>query len=826
MRNRLNGKVMSRFLMCIAALVCGISANAQTTVRGTVKDAAKGEAVGYATVAAMRDSLVVAAVASTADGVFDLRIKESGECRVEITAVGYSPFVTSIVADGKVHDLGEVALKEGVEVDAVVLTVQKPIVTADAEKLTYSVEDDPEAQSSTLEEIIRKVPQLTIDAEGKVLMNGQSDYKILVNGHQSSSMSRNFADIIKSMPASSIKRIEVITNPSMKYDAEGVGGVLNIITTKARFDGYSGSVNVAARNMFNRNWDTNNSANFTLQTGKFALSAGLYYSQAWADRDDTVRYDTHVENLTPDGGYKFLKGNGGYGYNYHSVYGNIQASYQIDSLNLVTAEVSAWEGRNRNRQHTNFGYFNSADSWLYGYDQSENARYAWMGVDAALNYEHTFRREGHTLTVSDNVSVVPPVVSSGVKTVFPTDGVTDVAQQNIGWWERESSVDNVLQIDYRNPITKRHTIEAGAKHSYDYNRLREMNTFEYADDATSYETSGISRLTRNILGVYFGYAYSVDKFSARAGGRLEGAWYGLNSEEDDKPEKYKSSLINFVPYVSLTYLPKQGHTLALSYTERLSRPGVYAMSPFVTEDLLSRDYGNPNLKTGVTHNMSLKYSFSDNKWSATVGALMMMSNNLVSNYTFLDSDGIFNSTYGNHGRMRMYGGESSMSFRPSGKFNLSLSVKAGWGRYTLPSQGIETAGWGVSQNLNMTVALWKGAKVSLSEYAILPEPRMGQRRDRWIVGTSVRLGQKLLKEKMEISVVVNDPHEKYSRYVQLEQTPTFIQRNTFDNWSRSIRLSVSYRFGKQGLYVKSTNKKVDDASDEVSGGSKGNAGGM
>ncbi len=812
--------------MCIAALACGISANAQTMVRGTVKDAAKGEAVGYATVAAMRDSLVVAAVASTADGVFDLRIKESGECKVEITAVGYSPFVTSIVADGKVHDLGEVALTEGVEVDAVVLTVQKPIVTADAEKLTYSVEDDPEAQSSTLEEIIRKVPQLTIDAEGKVLMNGQSDYKILVNGHESSSMSRNFADIIKSMPASSIKRIEVITNPSMKYDAEGVGGVLNIITTKARFDGYSGSVNVAARNMFNRNWDTNNSANFTLQTGKFALSAGLYYSQAWADRDDMGRYDAHVENLTPDGGYKFLKGKGGYGYNYHSVYGNIQASYQIDSLNLVTAEVSAWEGRNRNRQHTNFGYFDSMDSWLYGYDSPETNLYAWLGVDAALNYEHTFRREGHTLTISDNVSVSPPVVSSGIKTVLPTEGVTEVAQQNIGWSERESSVDNVVQIDYRNPITKRHTIEAGAKHFYDYNRLRKINTFEYADGAAPYETNGITRLTRNILGVYFGYAYSVEKFSARAGGRLEGAWYGLNSEEDGKPEKYKSSLINFVPYVSLTYLPKQGHTLAFSYTERLSRPGVYAMSPFVTEDLNSRDYGNPNLKTGVTHNMSLKYSFSDNKWSATVGALMMLSNNLVSNYTFLDGDGMFNSTYGNHGRMRMYGGESSMSFRPSGKFNLSLSVKAGWGRYTLPSQGIETAGWGVSQNFNMTIALWKGAKLSLSEYLVLPEPRMGQRGDRLIVGTSARLGQKLLKEKMEISVVVNNPHEKYSRYVQLQETPTYIQRNTFVNWSRSIRLSVSYRFGKQGLYVKSTNKKVDDASDEVSGGSKGNAGGM
>lgn len=661
--------------MCIAALMCGIAANAQTTVRGVVKDAAKGDAVGYATVAAMRDSLVVAAVASTADGVFDLRIKESGECKVEVTAVGYSPYVTSIVADGKVHDLGEVALKEGVEVDAVVLTVQKPIVMADAEKLTYSVEDDPEAQSSTLEEIIRKVPQLTIDAEGKVLMNGQSDYKILVNGHQSSSMSRNFTDIIKSMPASSIKRIEVITNPSMKYDAEGVGGVLNIVTTKARFDGYNGSVNLAAGNWFNRSWNTNNSANFTFQTEKFALSAGIYYSQAWADRDDVGSYDARIDNLTQGDGYKYLDGDGSYGYTYHSVYGNVEASYQIDSLNLVTAEVSAWGGRNRNRQHTNFGYFDSMDSWLYGYDSPETNLYAWLGVDAALNYEHTFRREGHTLTISDNVSVSPPVVESGIKTILPTEGVTEVARQNIGWSERESSVDNVVQVDYRNPITKRHTIEAGAKHFYNYNRLRKMNTFEYADGAAPYETNGITRLTRNILGVYFGYAYSVEKFSARAGGRLEGAWYGLNSEEDGKPEKYKSSLINFVPYVSLTYLPKQGHTLAFSYTERLSRPGVYAMSPFVTEDLNSRDYGNPNLKTGVTHNMSLKYSFSDNKWSATVGALMMLSNNLVSNYTFLDGDGMFNSTYGNHGRMRMYGGESSMSFRPSGKFNLSLCGK-------------------------------------------------------------------------------------------------------------------------------------------------------
>ena len=112
------------------------------------------------------------------------------------------------------------------DIDQVTVTIQKPLVTADAEKTTYSVEDDPQAASSTLEEILRKVPQLTIDAEGNVKLNGQSDFKVLVNG-RSSAMFKNFKDVIRSMPASQIKKIEVITEPSMKYDAEGAGGIIN-----------------------------------------------------------------------------------------------------------------------------------------------------------------------------------------------------------------------------------------------------------------------------------------------------------------------------------------------------------------------------------------------------------------------------------------------------------------------------------------------------------------------------------------------------------------------------------------------------------------------
>ncbi|MBQ2423266.1 MAG: carboxypeptidase regulatory-like domain-containing protein, partial [Alistipes sp.] len=194
-------------LMILLSLLV-LTVSAKSVVRGRVVDS-NNKAVGYATVAAEQQGKVVTAVAAAVDGLFEVAIDKDGDYTIELSAVGYQSVTRKITAVGSEIDLGAVVLSEGVAVDAVAVTVQKPIVTADAEKLSYSVEDDPEAQSSTLEEIIRKIPQLTIDAEGKVLMNGQSDYKILVNGRAAGAMGRNFNEIIKSMPASSIKKIEV-----------------------------------------------------------------------------------------------------------------------------------------------------------------------------------------------------------------------------------------------------------------------------------------------------------------------------------------------------------------------------------------------------------------------------------------------------------------------------------------------------------------------------------------------------------------------------------------------------------------------------------------
>lgn len=796
---------MKRLCLLLFCSLSIVIASAETLVRGKVKDAAKGSGVAYATVSASRGSSIVTAVAADASGNFELRLKEDGDYSVELSAVGYQTLVRSLSALGKPIELGEVLLSEGVAVDAVAVTVQKPIVTADAEKLSYSVEDDPEAQSSTLEEIIRKIPQLSIDAEGKVLMNGQSDYKILVNGRAAGAMGRNFNDIIKSMPASSIKKIEVITNPSMKYDAEGAGGVLNIITSKTRFDGYNGNVSLAAGSMLNRNYFGQLSSNFTVQKDKFSLSGGLYMGGSDNDNDPTGYYDVTMENLNADAPYSKLKQLSEQGWGGKNLYANLSMGYQIDTLNLLTVEASCWFGNWNSKRINNTSYLGAEDNLLSSYTANEFSQNRWKGVDLLAAYEHTFAgKEGHSLTMSEYFSVTPPTENINNEDTFYPDGTSFLYSTT----SLNKGFENVLQADYNNKWGN-HSLEAGLKHTIDHSSL--------AQQGTTSQVAATTTLTKNIAALYAGYAYSHKSLTARAGARLEGAWYNSQSVSD-KTENYKSALVNVVPYLSLSYKIKEGHNLSLSYSERLSRPGIQSLSPYVTETSLSRSYGNPDLKTGVNHSVRLKYAWMNNKWTVSPELMTMFSNNRVAVYQFVDKEGLINQTWLNHGRNRAYALQTSLSYRPSQKLQLAADLRVGYFEDGIPSQNVAVAGWAFSESVNVTVALWKGARLTLSEYCAKMQPQQTMVAQNWFLTTSARLGQKLLKDKLELSLSVQNPHSKTMKHDLLMTSPTYVQNLIATNITRSIRFSISYRFGKQGLYVKKTKRKSDSSSEEVGGG--------
>ena len=797
-------------LVCLLSLLFGV-ASAGVVVSGVVKES-KGSAVGYATVAAEQSGSVIVALAAGADGRFELSLKDDGDYTVEISAVGYQSVTRKVSAVGKPIDLGEIILTEGVAVDAVAVTIQKPIVIADAEKLSYSVEDDPEAQSSTLEEIIRKIPQLTIDAEGKVLMNGQSDYKILVNGRAAGAMGRNFNDIIKSMPASSIKKIEVITNPSMKYDAEGAGGVLNIITSKTKFDGYNGSVNLTGSNYFDRNYNGQFSGNFALQKEKFSLSAGLYMGANNQYNDPAGYQQTDMQVLNTLSPYSRISQTGEYGWGGKNLYANISMGYQIDTLNLITLETSYWVGSWKNKYYSETKYLDGDNNILNSHVGNTDSKNGWQGVDFLAAYEHTFKdKQEHTLTVSEYFSIAPPSeVTSNEGVIYPDGSTTDFNTLNIA-----SSFENVLQADYNNKWGK-HALEAGLKHSFDRSSLVQSGT------NTDFTTT--TDLDKHIAALYAGYALNLKSVTARAGARLEGAWY--NSESvSNKRESYKSALVNVVPYLSLSYKVKEGHNLSLSYSERLSRPGISTLSPYVTRTATSISYGNPDLKTGVSHTLRMKYAWMNNKWTVSPEFLTMFSNNRVANYAFVDDNGLINQTYLNHGRTRAYALQTSLSYRPSQKLQLATDIRVGYFEDGIPSENIAVKGWAFSESVNATIALWKGARLTISEYLAKMQPQNSAVSKSWYFTTSARLGQKLLKDKLELSVSVQNPHSRTIRHLTESTTPTYLMNQSWKSVNRSIRLSLSYRFGKHGVAVKRTKRKTDSTTEEIGGGGQQQGGG-
>lgn len=828
------------FLILMLSSFGVASAQSAFDIRGRIVDGSNGEAVGFATVCAVRDSTVVSAVAADAEGRFSLTVKERGEYTLNVSAVGCTPVSQSITVEKPLTDAGDLPLTQDVAIDDVVLTIQKPLVVADAEKMSYSVEDDPQAATSTLDEIIRKVPQLSLDAEGNVLLNGKSDYKILVNGRTSTSMGSNFKEIIKSMPASQIKRIEVITSPSTKYDAEGAGGMLNLITNRERREGYNGNVGAGAT--YGAYMGVNGNARIALQKNKFAFSFNAYWNIN--KNKDALQQSMSGEYFDADY-LHYLDNRSTSGFSSQNFGASTEMSYQIDTLDLLTFEASYWGGLWRNKTHQTFDYRDAADERSLYYEMNENSHGPYNEISAGLNYQHTFAgNEEHTLTVSDAWSFDPGgsersrmMYENALDYGMPYPEYDYGQEKN----SRSSMMENTLQVDYYNPITKRHTVEGGLKHilrnSRQYNENRDINREGYDD--------GDMRYMQNILALYAGYAFSLDKLQARVGTRIEQTWNDAHVENntlaeaatDRTPAQYErvkysygNRMFNVVPYLSLTYMPAQGHSLSLSYTQRLRRPSVYMLSPYETVSPNSISTGNPDLKAAVSHTLSLRYGYYANKWSADLSTVAGFSGNSIESYSEVRQTADGKSTYmytsySGAVKYQFYNATLSLSYRPSQVFNASLSGSAGWGRYLLASKGIDTEDWRYDVSLNTTTRLWKGASLTIGGMLQSGGASLGYKSGMayYYYG---QLSQSFLKESLQVSLVAVNPFNRYMKYDYEEHTSTYRTAAFMRSPSRMFSLRLTWRFGNYRVGVKSTNRSInnDDISSGGKGGSGGNAG--
>jgi hypothetical protein len=253
-------KHMFRFVLLLAIVLGTTSVQAQDKgtssfgIKGVLLDSLTREGEPYAAIRIYTpDNLkkpVYACVTQT-NGKFNEPMKAPGNYVAYFSSVGKSTVVRKFtLTEAKpVMDFGKVLLSESVEMlKAVEVVVQKPLVKAEIDKITYSIADDPDSKTNSTHEMLRKVPFITIDGEENIKVNGSTSFIVHVNGKENSLMSRNPKEVLKSLPANSVKEIEVITEPGAKYDADGIGGIINIITTTRHLEGYNVSLSANAHN--------------------------------------------------------------------------------------------------------------------------------------------------------------------------------------------------------------------------------------------------------------------------------------------------------------------------------------------------------------------------------------------------------------------------------------------------------------------------------------------------------------------------------------------------------------------------------------------------
>src|SRR5690554_6896368 len=453
---------MNKVLVLVTCLLMSVTLVAQNiSVTGRLVSAEDNKPLPYATIAVAEESdpgNSFRKLATNENGKFSTDL-EKGKYILVFNFVGMDEVeetldLTSV--NGK-YDLGDIIMTESsTELEEINVTAQRPLVKVELDKLTYSAKDDPEASTSSVLDLLRKVPLITVDGEDEIQLKGSSNFKIYVNGKPSNMVSSNPSQVLKSMPANSIKDIEVITDPGAKYDAEGVGGIINLVTDKRVDDGYSGSVGANADSF----GGYGGNAYLATKYGKFGFTGNVGYffhdrpvSESGFMRDEFAPFP--VNTLTQDG---TNKSNG------KGLFLNGSMSFEPDTLNLFNLSVSRFGG-NFNSLSNQIAI--SGDARSYEYQSESNSFGKFGGINFSADYQRSFKKKGEILTGSyryersPNDSEYESIynVEEGSEFYYP-DGYRMKSVNNAGGHE------HTIQVDYVNPINSKNGIEAGVKYIF------------------------------------------------------------------------------------------------------------------------------------------------------------------------------------------------------------------------------------------------------------------------------------------------------------------------------------------------------------------------
>ena len=695
------------------------------------------------------------------------------------------------------------------ELEGVVIKAQKQLIKQEIDRIAYDVQSDEESKTQTVIDMLRKVPMVTVDGQDNILVKGNSSFKVYKNGHLDPSLTKNAKEVLKAMPATMVKRIEVITDPGAREDAEGVDAILNIVMVNgSKMQGLTGVVSASYTSLSHPNFYTS----LTGQMGKLLLSVDYGFSKM-TEKNSYNR--TEVDRTYLNTGNRMLSNsessNPG---DIH--YTNLNASYDIDSLNLISASFggyfyklnvqgdgSTWLGHDDQPIYSYNNHY-----WMPGYQH-----HSWNG---RLDYEHKTQRKGERLTLSYMLALTRQhtdqenTYTELMNVPFPYSGSM--------MKERERFTEHTFQADWLRPLGKGHQLEIGAKYIDRNNNSHNTQDFYDTDMLTSNEFQHTTR----VLAGYADYIYKRNKWSARAGLRYEYSFM-QGSYPDGKGESFDKHLGDWVPQATLKYQLTDAQSLKLNYTTSINRPGISYLNPAasITPTVVSQ--GNPNLESSHTQRLSLIYSYILPKLTFQFAPAYSFSSGGISSVQTAKGD-VRYTTYDNILRYRRFSVEQYVQWKPFDGTTLIINNNLRYEHNENPNLGYCTHGWSDIGYVHLTQKLpWK-LRLYLSVNGKIGHSPSGVYyiQHSWY-NYYASLQRSFLKgDRLTVRLGANSPFDKYLPSVA--ETVNGNYRDYQQSWNRGrcFTISVNWRFGSLKSSVKKTEHSIEN-DDVVGGISKGNS---
>lgn len=579
----------------------GITNNGK--ISGTVKEAGTNVPVEYASVSVFIQGATTPVNGTSTDtnGNFTIEKMPLGEYRIKISFLGYKDEVIDHISltdknpsasFPKIIFTSSATILQGVEITAKAATVKDKI-----DKMVYNPEGDIAAQGGTAIDVLKKVPMVTVDINGNVELLGSPGINFLINGKPSTIFGSSLADALQSIPASQIKNIEIISNPGARYDAQGTGGIINIILKESNVEGINGSINAAIGTRVQ-----NGSVNFNYRKGSFGFNAfvsGNNQSKT-TTLSNTDLFDSRGVNLLSQksknsqyrDGYQ-----GGFGFDWKiSPKDNITASLKYNTVDR-TAKGTTGQQQTTFDDTGNPVYTNSTSNSTDNFSEN-SAQYS-------LGYKHTFDKENQELNVYAQTSLDHSDFDYSQFQEYSTPGTASSGTANTSPGRIRESM---AEVNYVHPLGDDLTVETGAKgffktmrSSVDFTRYDPASSSYQPDPLQSYSFT----YDRNIYAYYLSASFRLFNYlDVKAGGRYE-----YTHTTADFPNTSIPAYSTFVPSVALMHKIDDSQLVKMSYSRRIERPDYDELNPFINmADPYNLTTGNPNLRPEIGNNFELGYN--------------------------------------------------------------------------------------------------------------------------------------------------------------------------------------------------------------------------